>query len=165
MGIGILDDGRDGHILYQSVVYDFVPVAGASSARHFSDGALIVQDGPDTLGCPVAFSLIDREHDIDDHLPVGSGRVVVFIDCFPMAIVCPEDFFGNVVVFDIAKPSVQLRYQNHVQLIPFHVFQKTQQAFSVFHRLSGGNSLIGIVICDMVAVSFCKFCQGFFLRR
>ena len=29
VGIGILDDGRDGHILYQSVVYDFVQIGRA----------------------------------------------------------------------------------------------------------------------------------------
>lgn len=121
MVVGILYDVRDGLILYEPVIDDLVAVAGAHAARNLADRPLIVQNSLDALRGAVTLRLIDREHDVDDHLPVGGGRVVIFKNRLPVAVMGLQDLLGDVVVFDISEPPVQLGDKDHVELILFHV--------------------------------------------
>ena len=121
MVVGILYDVRDGLILYEPVIDDLVAVAGAHAARNLADRPLIVQNSLDALRGAVTLRLIDREHDVDDHLPVGGGRVVIFKDRLPVAVMGLQDLLCDVVVFDISEPPVQLGDKDHVDLILFHV--------------------------------------------
>ncbi len=151
--VGVVHDIGDVRILYQPVIDHFVAVAGAHAARNLADRPLIVKNRLDALGGAVTLRLIDREHDVDDHLPVGGGRIIIFKDRLPVTVVRLQDFLCDVVVLDVAEPSVQLGDKDHVDLILLHVLKETQEPLAVLHGLAGGDSLIGVAIYDCEAVT------------
>lgn len=163
--VGVVHDIGDVRILHQPVIDNLVAVAGAHAARNLADRPLIVKNCLDALGGAVTLRLIDREHDVDDHLPIGGGRIVIFKDCLPVTVVRLQDFFCDVVVLDVAEPPVQLGDENHVDLILFHVLKEPQKPFAVLHRLASGDSLIGIAVHDCEPVTLGVFCECALLGR
>lgn len=153
MVVGVLHDVRDGLVLNQPVIDHLIAVAGAHAAGDLADRPLIVQNGLDTLRGAVTLRLVHGEHDVDDHLAVGGGRVVIFKNRLPVAVVSLQNLLGDVVVFDIAEPPIQLGDKDHVDLILFYVPEKPQEALAVLHGLAGRDPLIGVAVHDGEAIT------------
>ena len=122
MLIGIIHDMGNSVILHKAVVYNLVTIAGAFPAGDLADRTLVIQDGPDPLGSAVTFGLVDGKHDVDDHLPVGRRGIIIFEDGPPVAMMGLENLLRDVIVLDVAEPTVKLCDQDHVDLILLHVF-------------------------------------------
>lgn len=148
----VLHDARDGLVLYKPVVDHLVAVTGAHTAGNLTDGPFVVQHGLDALRSAVTLRLVHGEHDVDDHLAVGGGGVVVLKDGLPVTVMGLQDLLGDIVVLDVSKPPVQLGDKDHVDLILFHVIQEPQESFAVLHRLAGRDTLIRIVTHDRITV-------------
>ena len=165
MIVSIFNDVLHGVIFYKPVINNPVAITCTSAACDFPDRAFVVQDCFDTFRGTVALCLVDREHDIDDHLAVSGGRVVVLIDGLPMAVVGLQNLFCDIIILDVAEPAVQFCYEDHIDLIAFYILQQEQKSAAVLHWLSRGNTFIRIASDNSVVVFLGKFCQGFFLRR
>ncbi len=148
----VIDDMLRGGILDQLLVLVCNIAIGRLSVQVLLPAFLVLEDGADAVGGPVAFVLIDGEHDIDGEAPVGRGGVVLLEDGLPVAVVGLQDGLGVVVVLDVAEPSVKLGDQDQVYPIGLHVPQQAHQVLAVLHLLAGGQALVGIIVHYLIVM-------------
>ena len=118
----------------------------------------------DAVTVPVTFILCHGQTNVDVQPAVRRGRVVGFRHGLPLNAVRFQNFLYLVIVADIPEPAIQLREQDHVEVMPPDAVKEPDEFLPVRVFLPGGQCFVDERVDQDTVIPGDEVVQYFVLR-